>query len=97
MAIEKNREQKRAWYFRRTYGLTLEDVAAMFHKQDGRCAICGAFLDLSNMYSYAIDHCHETGQIRGMLCKLCNASLGGFRDSQVLLKKAGDYLKKYQT
>jgi hypothetical protein len=39
-----------------------------------------------------LDHCHKTGRVRGMLCPLCNTSLGGFRDSTTVLQRAIDYL-----
>ena len=46
--------------------------------------------------SLSVDHCHDTGGIRGLLCNQCNRALGMFRDSQDLLYKAYKYIKEYE-
>lgn len=60
--------------------------------QDGNCAICGDFLADGGMH---VDHDHDTGVIRGVLCTTCNLALGGFRDAPEILRKAIEYLKGY--
>lgn len=57
------------------------------------CYICEKHKD-DNGRTLAIDHCHKTGEIRGVLCSLCNTGLGSFRDNVDFLKSAIDYLKK---
>lgn len=54
------------------------------------CEICG--MELKDDYSKKIDHDHETGQVRGVLCTRCNTGLGKFLDSPELLDKASSYL-----
>lgn len=66
--------------------------------QNGKCAICKKeeitkFRD-GRIKRLAIDHCHVTGYIRGLLCSNCNTSLGGFKDSIEYLKEAINYLEK---
>jgi hypothetical protein len=61
----------------------------MLYKQGGKCGICGS---VSNGKRLAIDHDHETGRVRGLLCQQCNTALGLFKDQVELLKKAIDYL-----
>lgn len=76
-------------------GLSLAGVAAMAERQDHRCAICrekeGTVIR-GQVITLAVDHDHETGVIRGLLCVKCNRGLGLFRDSQQFLQAAIDYL-----
>ena len=76
------------------YGITLEDYNKMLLAQNSLCAICGK-RDTRNksMPNLAVDHCHQTGKVRGLLCDRCNFSLGGFEDNINLLNKAIEYLK----
>lgn len=76
------------------YGLTLADYATLLSSQDNSCAICHAHSSTFTK-NLAVDHCHTTGKIRGLLCPQCNKGLGLFKDSQQNLQKAIDYLKKY--
>ena len=68
------------------YGLSLEVYDLMIATQEGRCLICR---DIANL---VVDHDHKTKAIRGLLCNLCNTSLGGFRESIELLQRAIQYL-----
>jgi hypothetical protein len=79
-------------YFLRTYGVSAEDVDEMLDAQNGRCAICGA--KPSRLASMHIDHDHEHGHLRGMLCLSCNQGLGQFRDDPALLLRAIVYLRQ---
>ena len=60
------------------------------------CQICGRHKSEFNK-GLAIDHCHKTGTIRGLLCYICNTSLGRFNDNIKSLENAILYLKKYNT
>ena len=71
------------------YGLSIEDYNKMLLLQKNKCAICQSeFIKTPH-----VDHCHDTGKVRGLLCKVCNVSLGGFNKPQIL-KSAIEYLEE---
>lgn len=86
-AIQK---RSRLW---RAFGLTMENYFGMLEGQQGVCAICkqppkeGTFL--------AVDHNHQTGKIRGLLCWRCNSSMGKFNDDARLIRRAAEYLEMH--
>lgn len=61
--------------FRRKYGVSLAEYEAQWERQDRRCAICSRH-PKSNERAFAVDHCHVTGRVRGILCPQCNVDLG---------------------
>ena len=61
----------------------------MVEEQKGLCKICQ---NPPGQKGLVVDHCHVQGHVRGLLCGLCNASLGGFKDSVGLLSRAAKYL-----
>lgn len=94
---EYNYEKWRAVYCKRRYGITFEEATDLLASQGGCCAICKTELTLDNRDKpagdhSAIDHCHTTGRVRGILCMHCNQGLGKFRDSPENLQAAIDYL-----
>ena len=96
-----NRERTRRHNIKAKYGITLNDFMKMYENQDGRCAICNKEIEVyatrDRMTDIAnIDHCHETGKIRSLLCNHCNTGLGKFMDDPDLLIKAAEYLNKYR-
>ena len=84
------------WY---KFGVDQEMYDEMVAEQDNCCAICGvhATEDKANRWdgtgSLNVDHCHETGLVRGLLCSQCNQGLGRFKDNIESLKKAIWYLE----
>ena len=76
----------------RTYkfGIAREQWDAMYAKNKGRCWICHA----KPKQALAVDHCHKSGKVRGLLCSNCNTGLGLFRDNQNLLTRAIQYLRE---
>ncbi len=81
------------------YGLTLEQYEELHIAQSGVCAICGegepaAHGRTGRKFLLSVDHCHETGIIRGLLCQRCNRAIGLLNDNTDLLKKAIDYLER---
>lgn len=75
-----------------SYGLTLDDYAEMLDGQDNRCALCKSDDPTHWSNQFQVDHDHETGRVRGLLCASCNGGLGLFKDDPILLAEAIDYL-----
>ncbi len=75
------------------YGLLLGEFEKILDSQGGRCAICNKDLDVDRRNRH-LDHCHETGAIRGILCRGCNNGLGSFQDNPEILEKAAIYLRR---
>lgn len=72
-----------------TYGLGPGEYEALFAAQGGVCAICGQ----ARAYRLNVDHCHKSGLVRGLLCRLCNGRLlTAARDKPEVLRSAADYL-----
>lgn len=69
--------------------------AAMLAAQQGRCAICGTTTPSKRREYFDIDHCHSTGQIRGLLCEICNRVIGLMQDDEQRLRRAADYIAKH--
>jgi hypothetical protein len=72
------------------YGITADDFKQMFETQQGKCAICNE--EPKTKRGLHVDHDHETGKVRGLLCHGCNVALGSFKDV-TLLNKAIEYLR----
>lgn len=80
---------------RRRYGITVAQYAERLESQGGRCAICGTEQCQSGR-NFAVDHCHASNKLRGLLCSACNQGLGNFKDRTALLQRAIDYLESHQ-
>lgn len=95
-AYVKNRRHQLA----RNFGLTLESYNKMLKAQEYKCAVCGesetALGNNGEIKALAVDHDHETGAIRQLLCARCNQGLGCFRDSPKLLSLASAYLVSHK-
>ena len=83
----KDRERRR----KNLYGVSEEQWTEMKIRQDNRCAICSKHAD-ENGQELAIDHCHDTGKVRGLLCRECNLALGYLDDNINLFANAIKYL-----
>ena len=73
-----------------SYGMTIAQWDALFEGQGRKCAICPA--TEPDGRGWHVDHCHDTGKVRGILCCKCNIGLGHFRDNSELLTAAIKYL-----
>jgi hypothetical protein len=94
---------------KRLYGISVEDYYLMLSAQNGGCAICGSLVPHSRKYTetqevmFSIDHSHQTGKVRGLLCTKCNRALGLIGDNpQIAMKMAsylieGEYLGKHSS
>lgn len=69
------------------YGLTPDLLAELKNKQDNKCLGCG------EEKSLCVDHCHETGKVRGLLCRQCNAAIGLAQEDIQILKNLVSYLE----
>ena len=91
---EKHKATMRRANLKKAYGITVEQYDAMLASQNGECAICyGGPNGKGNRLH--VDHCHESGQIRGLLCGECNFGLGKFGDDIARLRSAADYLESF--
>lgn len=86
-------EQRAAWLAHR-YGLTPGEYAEMVATQKNRCAICGD--EPVDGQALHIDHDHESGIVRGLLCGHCNRAIGLFRDNPDVLETAAAYLRHFE-
>jgi len=89
----KNKNKIKCSELRRNFNITLEDYNNILKRQKNRCAICGIDKCKTGR-NFAVDHCHKTGNVRGLLCALCNTGIGKLNDDIKLLKKAIKYLEK---
>jgi len=86
-------EARTKYQIRKKYDMSMEDFNNLVEQQQGTCAICLKSSKIEDRRLY-VDHCHKTGRIRGLLCNTCNARLGQFSDSLILLEAAAAYLRK---
>ncbi len=83
MHVEKNLKHR--------YGITLEEYEKQLNIQENKCKLCGAEACPTGD-RFAVDHCHETGKLRALLCQHCNTGIGLLKHDKNLLEKAIDYL-----
>lgn len=89
---------KRRHILKKHFGMSEDDYNQMFVAQNGVCAICqkpeqGTCGIYRTPRVLAVDHDHETGKVRGLLCHACNAALGLFREDIETFLRAIAYLK----
>lgn len=93
-----NRERRtklglnRAHSLKYKYGITEQEYDVMLTAQKGVCCVCSTPPTTKPLH---VDHDHNTGRVRGLLCTNCNTGLGQFKDNPELLYKAADYLEEY--
>lgn len=90
--LKSHREARR----RRLYGLRPEEYSSRLATQGGVCAICGEPPVADGPRpGLSVDHDHQTGENRGLLCSRCNAGIGNLRDDPRLLRAAAAYLESW--
>jgi len=89
-ALAAKKERNHDTYVRRTYGLEAGEYGRILALQEGRCAIC--YKRPRKRY-LAVDHCHECGAVRGLLCYFCNKALGVWEFDAATAVRAIAYLK----
>jgi len=89
-------QKKREQALKRKYGLTQACFDTLLAGQDHKCAICGTTEPTGMHNQWHVDHNHETGDVRGILCDSCNRGIGLLQDSHENCLNAAVYLKMAQ-
>ena len=92
---KENPERTRNNDLKRNYGITLQEHQEMYENQNGHCAICKKEGD-GKWKKLCVDHDHETGKVRQLLCRRCNMVLGQVYDNISLLEEHIKYLQKHK-
>lgn len=87
---EFKRSAEMSRHYAKKYGLTWDQIQEMVERQNGRCLIC----QMDVVDDPCVDHDHSTGEVRGILCRLCNTGLGMFRDNPTYCEAARVYLSQ---
>lgn len=91
---EANRRENFQYHIDRQYGLSVEEYARMLNSQCFKCAACCVAL-LADRGTH-IDHNHETGKVRAILCSKCNKALGLMQESPTKLRALADYIERFK-
>lgn len=98
--VKKNKDRCSHNQYMSKYGISYEYYKKLLVQQDNKCAICRQEETKRNkkgeVLPLAVDHCHKTGAVRGLLCDLHNKGIGFFQDSVYTLKSAVTYLENTQ-
>ncbi len=78
----------------RVYGITRAAYEQLLSNQGGSCAICGIRSPGKDRTMWCVDHDHDTGDVRGLLCGQCNAGIGNLRDDPIIIERAAQYVRK---
>lgn len=98
----KDPEARRLINLRNTlsrYGVTPDEYQLMLAAQDSKCSLCGFVPPPGGVKAASrlhVDHDHETGRVRSLLCNGCNRGLGYLQDSPELLRAAADYIERHR-
>ncbi len=95
----ENKDHYRNQSFKERYGLSVDEIRQKIADQDFKCAICAVQIEFDvfpNAHNRAhVDHCHETGVVRDMLCAKCNWMLGNSNDKSSVLEAGARYLREW--
>lgn len=93
---EEYERRVRSTNLKKNYGLTIDEYEQMLAAQNGVCAICGTPPTNERGGKLHVDHDHETGEVRKLLCGKCNHGLGSFDDDPAKLQAAIAYLQDHE-
>lgn len=93
-AGQVHRDKARARHVQAKYGMSSDEHKSMLSSQNHKCKICGTDEVYSLHGKLYVDHCHISGNVRGLLCNRCNSGLGMFQDSATVVLKALQYLQE---
>jgi hypothetical protein len=91
----KRRRERFKSHLRTAYGISFEQWTSILIEQCGRCALCGRAPDGAHLLH--LDHCHETGRVRTLLCARCNHLLGFIEGSEIGLDDVAAYIDTHRT
>jgi recombination endonuclease VII len=91
---DKIKKRSRELHLQRKFGISAEDYNQMLAQQNNVCAICKR--PCATGKALAVDHNHETGKVRALLCKDCNVSIGLMKEDPDLLRTAANYLELHK-
>jgi hypothetical protein len=95
---EKISRQMKSSQLKTYYGISLEQFEEMEVRQNGLCAICGnpeTKTIRGTVARLSVDHCHDSGKVRDLLCSRCNLTIGALDDDPSLLLRAATYLERH--
>ena len=90
-ASEKGKFRAYMGHIKRKYGLSEEEYLCILYEQRGLCLLCGKPMG----EDICVDHDHETGEVRGLLHRLCNVGIGAFGDDIDMLERAIEYIRRF--
>lgn len=90
---ELKKYRSRKAQLKHRYKLPIEEYLNLYEEQDGQCAVCKT--EIEKMTAH-VDHCHDSGKIRGLLCGSCNIGLGYFKHDLLKLFRAAEYMRKHR-
>jgi hypothetical protein len=92
----ENQNEIREYHYQNRYGISLEKYEEKLKEQDYSCAICGSkHTSNDRMKRLVVDHNHNTGQVRGLLCHACNVAIGAAKEQEDILMACISYLRSY--
>lgn len=86
-------KQQHASHIKREHGMSRADYETMLRVQRGRCAICRRLPEEVGQKHLAVDHCHETNRARGLLCRLCNWTIGVIKEDPLTARALVAYIE----
>ena len=88
----RSKENRLDWYYNRNYNISYQEVKEMIEEQNHRCKICDNLEGTTKLTKFVVDHCHTSGEVRGILCGKCNTAIGHLGDDVAILARAITYL-----
>jgi hypothetical protein len=102
LRVQPNSDARRGWlhkgHLKHRFGLSVAQYQKMLLSQNGVCAVCKkpeTRMWKGRPSNLAVDHCHETGAVRGLLCYLCNSGIGSLGDNAERIEAAATYLRMH--
>lgn len=90
----RRERQKRSYNLSKKFGISIETYESLLDRQGGVCAIC---FSPPKKRRLAVDHCHGSGMVRGLLCARCNQGVGYFADDPVRMERAAQYCREAES